>query len=223
MERLLIPGPAGPLEGLLEYDLRVRLRRAASHPPGSVSASLAAVVCHPHPSFGGTMHNKVVFHAAKAALQAGAAVLRFNFRGVGKSHGAYADGIGEREDVRAALDYFQSRFPERRLCLIGFSFGAWVGLAVGAGDARVAALVGLGIPIATSDMSFLRGVTKPKLFVQGTLDEFGPADLMQSFFASLDEPKQIHWVQGGDHFFTGKLGEVQTTIREFMGGVPGKA
>jgi len=223
IERLFIPGPAGPLEGLLEYDRGVRLRRTAPHPIGSVSPSLAAVVCHPHPSFGGTMHNKVVFRAAKAALQAGAAVLRFNFRGVGKSRGAYADGIGEREDVRAALDYLQSRFPEARLCLIGFSFGAWVGLAVGAGDARVAALVGLGIPIATSDMGFLRGVTKSKLFVQGTLDEFGPADQMQCFFASLDEPKQIHWVQDTDHFFTGKLEEVQTTIREFMEGVPGKA
>jgi len=162
------------------------------------------------------MHNKVVFRAAKAALEVGAPTLRFNFRGVGKSLGTFADGIGEHDDVRAALDYLASRFPERRLCLLGFSFGAWVGLAVGAGDPRVAALVGLGIPIATSNMGFLHGVSKPKLFVQSTLDEFGPADLMQSFYESLPDPKQIYWVRGADHFFAGKLEDVQIAVREFL-------
>lgn len=165
------------------------------------------------------MHNKVVFRAAKAALQSGIPALRFNFRGVGKSLGTYADGIGERADVRAALDYLQSRFPEAKLCLLGFSFGAWVGLAVGAVDPRVAALVGLGVPVGTSDMGFLREVSKPKLFVQGRLDEFGPADQMQTFYDSLAEPKQIHWVQGADHFFTGKLAEVQIAVREFLRGI----
>jgi hypothetical protein len=165
------------------------------------------------------MHNKVASRAAKAALQAGAPALRFNFRGVGKSAGAFADGIGERDDVRAALDYLQSRFPETPLCVMGFSFGAWVGLSVGTGDPRVAVLVGLGIPVATSDLSFLSEVSKPKLFVQGTLDEFGPADQMQVFYDSLPEPKRIHWVQGADHFFAGKLQEVQTAIREFLEGI----
>jgi alpha/beta superfamily hydrolase len=206
IERLLIPGVVGPLEALLEYGPQAR-------------SPLAALVCHPHPQFGGTMHNKVVFRAAKAALQVGVPALRFNFRGAGKSRGTYADGIGEREDVRAALDYLQSRFPETPLCLMGFSFGAWVGLAVGAGDPRVTALVGLGIPLATSDLGFLGEVSKPKLFVQGTLDEFGPADQMQTFYESLAEPKQIHWVQGADHFFAGKLGEVQSAVREFLKGI----
>ena len=166
------------------------------------------------------MHNKVVFRAAKAALQAGVPVLRFNFRGVGKSAGTFADGIGERGDVRAALDYLQARFPNTPLCLMGFSFGAWVGLYVGAGDPRVAALVGLGLPVSQlTDLSFLREVSKPKLFVQAALDQFGPADQMQAFYDSLPEPKQIHWVQGADHFFAGKLEEVQTAVREFLGGV----
>jgi hypothetical protein len=162
------------------------------------------------------MQNKVVFRAAKAALQAGIPALRFNFRGVGKSAGAFAGGIGERDDVRAAIDYLRSRFPETPLCLMGFSFGAWVGLSVGAGDPRVVALVGFGIPVASYDLSFVRKVSKPKLFVQGTLDEFGPADQMQAFFTSLADPKQIHWVQGADHFFAGKLPEVQAAIREFL-------
>jgi hypothetical protein len=165
------------------------------------------------------MHNKVVFRAAKAALQAGIPALRFNFRGVGKSGGTFAHGIGEHDDVRAALDYLQSRFPQTPLCLMGFSFGAWVGLSVAAGDPRVATLVGLGIPVATSDLSFLREVRKPKLVVQGTRDEFGPADQMQAFYASLAEPKQIYWVQGADHFFAGKLQEVQIAVREFLEGI----
>jgi len=204
MKRILIPGAVGPLEALLELD------------PSSRSP-LAALVCHPHPQYGGTMHNKVVFRAAKAALQAGIPMLRFNFRGAGKSAGTFANGIGERDDVRAALDYLQARFPNTPLCLMGFSFGAWVGLSVGAGDPRVAALVGLGLPVGQlTDRSFLREVSKPKLFVQAALDEFGPADQMQAFYDSLPEPKQIHWVQGADHFFSGKLQEVQTAVREFL-------
>ena len=207
MKRILIPGAVGPLEALLELNPSAR-------------SSLAALVCHPHPQYGGTMHNKVVFRAAKAALQAGIPVLRFNFRGVGKSGGTFANGIGERGDVRAALDYLQARFPNTPLCLMGFSFGAWVGLFVGAEDPRVAALVGLGLPVGQgTDLSFLREVSKPKFFVHAALDEFGPADQMQTFYDSLPEPKQIHWVQGADHFFEGKLQEVQTAVREFLEGI----
>jgi alpha/beta superfamily hydrolase len=206
IERLLIPGAVGPLEALLEWD-------------PEVSASITALVCHPHPLFGGTMHNKVIFRAAKGALQAGLPTLRFNFRGVGKSRGTFEQGVGEREDVRAALDYLRARLSDLPICLLGFSFGAWVGLAVGAVDARVTALVGLGVPVADSDMDYLREVAKPKLIVQGTLDQFGPADQMQSFFDSLREPKQLHWVQGADHFFLGKLGEVQAAVREYLRGL----
>jgi alpha/beta superfamily hydrolase len=176
----------------------------------------AAVVCHPHPLHGGTMHNKVVFRAAKAAWQAGLPTLRFNFRGVGKSTGSFSDGIGEREDVTAALDYLGARFPAVPVCLIGFSFGASVGLRVGANDPRVVALVGLGVPVTSTNMDFLRGVLKPKLIIQGTRDQFGPRAQVESFYGLLAKPKQIYWVQNADHFFTGKLEEVQRVIREFL-------
>ena len=193
----------GTLESLLEWD------------PGA-KPRLAALVCHPHPLYGGTMHNKAVFRAAKAATQAGLPALRFNFRGVGKSTGGYSHGIGEAEDVRAALDYLAARFPAVPVCLIGFSFGASVGLRVGAADARVAVLVGMGVPVAVMDFDFLDGVLKPKLIVQGTLDHFGPRADVEALYGSLAEPKQIHWVQNADHFFTGKLEEVQQVIGDFL-------
>jgi hypothetical protein len=162
------------------------------------------------------MHNKVVFRAAKAASQAGLPALRFNFRGVGKSTGSFSDGIGEREDVRAALDYLRTRFPAVPVCLMGFSFGAEVGFRVGANDPRVVALVGLSVPVASTNLDFLRGVLKPKLIIQGTLDEFAPRAAVESFYDSLAEPKQIYWVHNADHFFTGKLEKVQRVIREFL-------
>ncbi len=173
-------------------------------------------MCHPHPRYGGTLHNKVVFRTAKAALQLGLPTLRFNFRGVGKSQGEFAEGMGERQDVRAALDYLQMRFPQAPACVMGFSFGAWVGLAVGATDPRVCALVGLGLPTASADLSFLRELPKPKLIIQGTQDPFGPRVQVEALFASLAEPKRLHWVEEADHFFTGKLDEVQAALRVFL-------
>jgi alpha/beta superfamily hydrolase len=181
-----------------------------------VKPRFAALVCHPHPLYGGTMHNKVVFRAAKAATNAGLPALRFNFRGVGKSTGSYSHGIGEVEDVRAALDFLAARFPVAAVCLIGFSFGAGVGLQVGASDPRVAALVGLGVPVAVMNFDFLLGVLKPKLVVQGTLDQYGPRADVEAFYNSLAEPKQVHWVQNADHFFTGKLEEVQRVLSDFL-------
>jgi hypothetical protein len=163
------------------------------------------------------MHNKVVFRAAKAAFQAGLPTLRFNFRGVGKSTGSFSQGIGEGEDVTAALDYLGTRFPAVPVCLIGFSFGASVALRVGANDSHVVALVGLGVPVTSANLDFLRGVVKPKLIIQGTRDQFGPRAQVDSFYGLLAEPKQIFWVQDADHFFTGKLEEVQRAIREFLG------
>ena len=163
------------------------------------------------------LHNKVVFRAAKAAVQVGLPTLRFNFRGVGRSDGEFAEGIGEQEDVRAALDYLGTRFPKAPVSVIGFSFGAWVGLAAGAADPRVRALVGLGLPAASVDLGFLRGITKPKLIIQGTQDRFGPRAQVEALYSSLIEPKRLHWVQDADHFFTGKLEEVQAALRAFLG------
>ncbi len=202
-ERLYIPGPEGRLEALLEFDAAWHVRATA-------------VVCHPHPLFGGTMHNKVVYRAAKAALQAGLPTLRFNFRSVGKSAGQFADGIGEREDVRAALDFLQGRYPQAPVCLMGFSFGSTVGLTVGAHDPRVAALVGLGVPVGISDFDFLPEAQKPILIVQGAEDIYGPRPQIQALFAALPEPKHLQVVEGADHFFTGKLQEVQSVVREYV-------
>ena len=203
LEQLVIPGPVGSLEALLEWD-------------PTRAPRLTALVCHPHPQFGGTLHNKVVFRAAKAAVQAGLAALRFNFRGVGKSEGAFDEGAGERDDVRAALDLLVARFPGSPVCLMGFSFGAWVGLAVGADDPRVRLLIGLGLPVASTGLGFLRNVSKPKLIIQGTEDVYGPRGQIEDLFRSLPEPKRIHWVEGADHFFTGRLDEVQAVIRAFL-------
>jgi hypothetical protein len=206
---MFISGPDGPLEALMEWD------------PG-VTPRHVALICHPHPLYGGTMHNKVVFRAAKAALLAGLPTLRFNFRGAGKSVGTFSGGEGEREDVRAALDYLAAHFPGLPVCLMGFSFGSWVGLAVGATDPRVSTLVGLGVPANMSDFDFLHDVRKPKLILQGTRDEFGSVAQVSELFDSLAEPKQIHWVEGADHFFAGKLDEVQEALRQFLTPIIGK-
>jgi uncharacterized protein len=199
----MISGPAGELESILEFDPETTPR-------------VTAVVCHPHPLYGGTMHNKVVFRAARAAREAGLPTLRFNFRGVGESQGTHDAGHGERDDVRAALDYLDQRFPRLPACLMGFSFGSWVGLRVGAEDSRTAALVGMGLPTIDSDFGYLRGVTKPKLIVQGTRDQYGRREDVQAVFDALAGPKQIHWVEGADHFFSGRLEEVQGVIHGFL-------
>lgn len=162
------------------------------------------------------MHTKAVFRAAKAALSLKLPALRFNFRGAGKSEGAFGQGIGEREDARDALNVLSDRFPGLPVAMMGFSFGAWVGLAVGAADQRVAALVGLGVPVASYDMSYLAPVSKPKLIVQGTDDVYGPRHRILAFYETLAEPKQIHWVEGADHFFTGRLDEEQLAISAFL-------
>jgi uncharacterized protein len=203
IERLTLSGPAGRLEALLEWESAWQPR-------------LAALVCHPHPLYGGTMHNKVVYRAAKAALEAGVPALRFNFRGVGRSEGNYAHAIGERDDARAALDFLASRFPELPVCMMGFSFGSNVALHVGAEDGRARVLVGLGLPVGSMDFQFLERCAKPKLIVQAGRDQYGPHEKLQQLFERLQEPKQLHWVEGVDHFFTGKLPEVQSAIETFL-------
>ena len=209
IEQLFLPGPAGRLEALLEFD-------------ATAIPAAAAIVCHPHPQYGGTMHNRVVYRAAKSALQAGFPALRFNFRGVEKSEGESSDGPGERDDARAALDYLVGRFPGIPIVMMGFSFGAWIGLTVGAADPRVRALVGLGLPTGSADWTCLRNINKPLLIVQGTSDIFGPRAEIEALFSTLPEPKRLHWVEGADHFFRNKLAEVQMVVGSFLQGfVPG--
>jgi alpha/beta superfamily hydrolase len=201
---LFLAGPAGRLEAVLW------------RPAGKLSPALAAVVCHPHPLFGGTLHNKVVYQAAKSLDALGLAVLRFNFRGAGLSAGVHDQGRGEEEDARAAIDFLALEFPGVPLLLAGFSFGAWVGLRAGCGDPRVTELLGLGIPVNRSDFSYLERCPKPKLFVHGELDEFGQIERARAFVASLPGQNEFIAVKNADHFFAGKLGELDKAIREWM-------
>jgi hypothetical protein len=198
--KFLLEGSAGRLEAMLWT--------TAAASPGN----LVGLVCHPHPLFGGTMHNKVVYQAAKALHRKGMPVLRFNFRGVGLSEGEHNRGRGEQDDVRTALDYLAKEFPARPILLAGFSFGSWVGLRVGCEDPRVTSLIGLGIPVNKSDLSYLASCAKPRLFIQGENDEFGPRVNVEEFVATLPEPKRLVVVPGVDHFFTGKLPEVGAAI-----------
>jgi len=174
------------------------------------------LVCHPHPIYGGTMHNKVAFRAAKTLQGLGLPVLRFNFRGAGLSAGEHDKGRGEQNDVRAALDFLAAEFPGRPILLAGFSFGCWVGLRVGCTDRRVTQLVGLGLPANHSDFSFLPDCTKPKLFIQGASDQYGSRANVEKLFASAADPKRLAFVAGADHFFAGKLHEVDVALSAWM-------
>ncbi len=207
-----LDGPAGRLEALLNQ--------------GSEQATYAALVCHPHPLYGGTLHNKVVFHTMKALNSFGFPVLRFNFRGAGLSLGEHNGGVGEVDDVRVALDWLDSEF-HLPLILAGFSFGAAVGLRAACPDSRVKALVGLGIPVVPADertynFDFLQNCPKPKLFVSGARDEFGPRQKLEQVIQSLPEPKKLVLIEGGDHFFAGRLRELRETIEEWVRQVLGK-
>src|SRR6266852_3235710 len=204
---LFLEGPAGRLEALLNA--------------GVPDAEYAAVVCHPHPVYGGTLHNKVVFHAAKALNGFGFPVLRFNFRGAGLSQGEHEHGEGERDDVRAALDWMDHEF-RRPLIFAGFSFGAAVGSRVACPDTRVKALIGLGRPVSpiderSYDFAFLKTCAKPKLFVSGDRDQFGIPAQLKAVIASVPEPKKLVLIAGADHFVEGRLRELRETIEHWVG------
>jgi hypothetical protein len=196
-------GPAGRLEALLWS-----VAQASPH--------MGALVCHPHPLYGGTMHNKVVFHVAKTLQSLGLPVLRFNFRGAGLSEGEHDKGRGEQNDVRTSLDFLAEEFPGRPIVLAGFSFGCWVGLRVGCADARVTHLIGLGAPANSSDFSYLRECSKPKLVIQGARDPYGSRENVQKLMAGVPGPKRLVIVEGADHFFTGKLSQVDAALREWI-------
>jgi uncharacterized protein len=195
-------GPAGRIEAILR-DAAQPVRRAA-------------IVCHPHPLYGGTMHNKVVFRIARAFQEAGFAVLRFNFRGTGRSAGTHDDGHGEQGDLRAAITFIEQKYEGAEIWLAGFSFGAMVMLRTVCDDHRIGALVAAGAPVAKYDFDHLVHCQQPKLFVQGALDEYGPPDKLQQFVARLDEPKILKVIDGADHFFAGHLDELGHTVAEFI-------
>jgi hypothetical protein len=191
-------GPAGPIEGLYK--------------PGSERPGRAVVLSHPHPSFGGTMHNKVVFRAAKAFERLGYPSLRYNFRGVGRSAGSFADGVGEADDVRAALEWMAREHPGVLLLHCGFSFGNTVGTPVAAADPRVERLVCLGTTTASFPFVRLADVTLPKLFVQGDHDEHGPLVELRAGLALVSQPWELVVVEDADHFFADHLAHLEAAI-----------
>ena len=202
-------GPAGPLEALLDE-------------PDTTPLRAAVVFAHPHPQFGGTLHTKVVYQGAKALARIGCAVLRFNFRGVGRSAGSFSGGPGEMDDFRAALDYMTGRYSSARLWSAGFSFGAWVALESGAQDDRVSALIGIAPPVATSisgqkyTFEHTLRSTKPKFFVQGEADDVCPLEAMWAFYAKVPEPRELVVIDAADHLFEGKTQEVGEALEDLL-------
>jgi uncharacterized protein len=198
-------GQAGKLEALLNG--------------GKPDAPYAALVCHPHPLGGGTMHNKVVYHAMKAFQSFGLPVLRFNFRGTELSEGEHDFGQGEQDDVRAALEWLDREF-HRPVLFAGFSFGSYVGLRACCGDSRVVGLVALGIPSHAEGRDytyeFLGECSQPKLFVSGTRDQYGPMAATEAVLERARSPKELVWISDADHFFAGKLDEVREAIRSWV-------
>jgi len=204
--------PAGNLFVPIEHGrLEAILKEPRSGPIKGV-----ALVLHPHPLFGGTMHNKVVFRAASALNDAGLITLRINFRGVGKSTGQHDEGRGEREDARAALDYLAENYPSQRITLCGFSFGARVGLEVGMSDDRVRQMISIGTPVDKYDFSFLKDSQKPILFVQGDRDEFGNVDRLRELVAQIKAPVELKVIAGAGHFFENQLDELKAAINEWI-------
>ena len=206
--------PAGNLFIPVEHGQLEAILKAPSHDPPKG----AALVLHPHPLGGGTMHNKVVFRAAAALNEAGLATLRINFRGVGQSTGEHDEGRGELDDARAGLTYLDEKYPGLTLGVCGFSFGARVGLEVGISDERAAYLIGIGVPLNKYDFKFLEACRKPILFVHGERDEFGDVELLRSLAASVERSTEVQLVviRGAGHFFEGHLDELKQAITDWV-------
>jgi uncharacterized protein len=214
-----LTGPAGHLEAVLDQPA---LRTATGAPRAAV------VFAHPHPQYGGTMHTKAVYQGAKALARIGCAVLRFNFRGVGRSAGEFDQGEGEIADFRTALDYMAVKYPDSPLWAAGFSFGAWVALETGAADRRVELLIGIAPPVATSvsGMNYTfpktQASTKPKFFVQGEADDVCPLEGMWAFYGKLEEPKELAVIDAADHLFDGRTQEVGEALEELLADFEGE-
>jgi alpha/beta superfamily hydrolase len=194
-----IPGPAGVLEALLEE-------------PDDRTPQMAALVCHPHPLYGGTMHNKVVYRLARGLRRAGAVVLRFNFRGVGRSEGEHGNLMGEIEDAAAALDFLRERYPDLPVALSGFSFGSRVITRFGCTLPEVRLLMAAGFPTRMGEAEYLQTCTVPKIFLQSTHDEFAPKPAFEDLYARVAEPKRVVWIEAADHFFAGALDRLEEEV-----------
>jgi alpha/beta superfamily hydrolase len=193
-----IAGPDGRLEAILEE-------------PEGAAPERAALVCHPHPLYGGTMHNKVVHRLARGLRTAGAVVLRFNFRGVGRSEGSHAHGEGELDDAQAALDWLRARYRGLPFVLAGFSFGARVVARLGCA-VEPSRVIAAGFPTRGMDLNFLNACPVDKVFIQSTNDEHGPRVELEQLFARFADPKRLIWIPARDHFFDGGLDELEKTV-----------
>ncbi|PWT99725.1 MAG: hypothetical protein C5B51_26580 [Terriglobia bacterium] len=199
IESHFIAGPAGRLEALLEE-------------PEEEAPRLAAVLCHPHPLYGGTMHNKVVYRMARGLRRAGIVVLRFNFRGVGASEGEHGHMTGEIEDARAAVSWLRARYPQIPYALAGFSFGSVAIAKLGCSGADAGFLMAAGFPTSRESLKFLETCYSPKIFIQSTNDEFGPRVELEAAYPSFAEPKQLVWIEAADHFFGGALEQLEEAV-----------
>ncbi len=191
IQSLFISGPAGQLEALLEE-------------PEEGAPRSAALVCHPHPQHGGTMHNKVVYRIARALRKTGSVVLRFNYRGVNLSQGEYGHGEGELEDARSALAVLSERYPQLPVILAGFSFGSRIVLRLGC-SVPAERIIAVGYPTSFPNSSSLGHCDVPRVFIQSTHDQFGPILSMEQYFQTLAGEKLLLFVKSKDHFFAGAL------------------
>src|SRR5262245_24022423 len=212
-------GPAGRLEahvnepGADGHDTR-------PDPATRERLRAAVVLHHPHPVYGGTMHTKAVYHAAKALARINCVVLRYNCRGIGQSQGTFDAGVGEMEDFRTALSFMQARYPAVPLWAAGMSFGAWISLTVGAEDPRVSLLLGIAAPVASYDFEAVARSQKPKFFIHGERDEVCPLKDIRSFYARAAEPKELVVIDAADHLFDGKVSEVADAVEDLLGDWP---
>ncbi len=197
-----IPGPAGPLEALLD---------APAGPPRA-----AVVFAHPLPTEGGTMHTKVVFQSAKALARIGCAVLRFNFRGVGLSAGTWDNGRGELEDYKAAVDFMATEYPDLEMWAAGFSFGSYIATTAGADDERVCALIAIAPPVHKYEFASVKMSAKPKFIIHGEHDELISLKLVRHFYAQLQEPKELIEIDRANHLFDGQAGEVGDALADLL-------
>ena len=202
---LFIPVDHGQLECILKG-------------PRTMPPKAVALVLHPHPLGGGTMHNKVVFRAAAALNDAGLVTLRINFRGVGQSTGIHDFGKGELDDARAGLDYLSEQYPQHEIVVCGFSFGSRMGMEVGSSDDRVKLLISIGTPIDKYDYSFIESIRKPLLMVHGENDEFGNIDELRKLASKWEQlvPLKLVVIPGADHFFQSHLDQLKNTITEWV-------
>ena len=202
MPEVTFTGPAGRIEGRFQ--------------PSKVRGAPIAIVLHPHPQFGGTMNNKIVYDLFYSFVQRGFSALRFNFRGVGRSVGTFDAGPGEKEDFKAAVDFVSERFPDAPIWAAGMSFGSWIAMTVGAQDSRVSLLLGIAPPVDRYDFDALRTCTLPKFIIHGEEDELISIKEIRKFYSQIPEPKELVTIEYANHLFEGKTPLVAEAVEDLL-------